>query len=249
MLTLYHYWSSVCSQKARICLAEKGIDWQSRHVDLFTFQNWDPDYVALNPKGVVPTLDHDGRIVIESNLIVEYLEEAFPDAPSFRPADPYDRARMRLWIYDSEEIAHVSVNTLSYNARHRPRMAKFDRAELERIAARCPNPVTGRRFLRRLEVGVSEAEEADAYATLDHLLDRMEATLAAGPWLLGARYSLADMAMAPYVNRVEVLPRPEMVGAARRPRVADWWQRIQARPAVAEAFVFRNPDPNDPVKR
>ncbi len=158
-------------------------------------------------------------------------------------------ARMRLWIYDSEEIAHANVNMLSYNARHRPRMAKFSRAELERQAARCPNPVTGRRFLRRLEIGVSEAEEADAYATLDHLLDRMEAALTDGPWLLGKDYSLADMAMAPYINRVEVLPRPDMVSAGRRPRVAAWWARMQARPAVAEAFAFKNPDPNDPVKR
>ncbi len=113
MLTLYHYWSSVCSQKARICLAEKGLKWQSKHVDLFMFDNWDPSYVALNPKGVVPTLDHDGRIVIESNLIIEYLEEAVPEAPRFRPDDAHARARMRLWIYDSEEIAHPSVNTLS----------------------------------------------------------------------------------------------------------------------------------------
>ncbi len=128
-------------------------------------------------------------------------------------------------------------------------MAKFPRAEREAIAARCPNPVIGRRFLRRLEVGVSQQEEEDAYATLDHLLDRMEAALAEGPWLLGASYSLADMAMAPYVNRIEVLPRPEMVGPSERPRVAAWWARMQARPAVADAFAFRNPDPNDPVKR
>jgi glutathione S-transferase len=177
MLTLYHYWSSVCSQKARICLAEKRLEWRSRHVDLFTFENWEPAYVALNPKGVVPTLDHDGRIVIESNLILEYLEEAFPAAPRFRPDDPYGRARMRLWVYDSEEIAHPNVNTLSYNARHRLRLAGTPRAELERAAARCPNPVTGRRFLRRLDQGVSEREEGDAYATLDHLLDRMKRPL------------------------------------------------------------------------
>ena len=40
MLTLYHYWSSVCSQKARMCLAEKGLDWQSHHVDIFKFENY-----------------------------------------------------------------------------------------------------------------------------------------------------------------------------------------------------------------
>ena len=81
MLTLYHYWSSVCSQKARFCLAEKGLEWQSRHIDLFTFDHWQPDYLALNPKAVVPTLDHDGHVPIESNVVVEYLDDAFPDPP------------------------------------------------------------------------------------------------------------------------------------------------------------------------
>ena len=53
MLRLYHYWSSVCSQKVRMCLAEKGLDWESRHVDIFAFENYEPAYTTLNPKAVV----------------------------------------------------------------------------------------------------------------------------------------------------------------------------------------------------
>ena len=60
MLRLYHYWSSVCSQKVRMCLAEKSLDWESRHVDIFAFENYEPAYTRLNPKAVVPTLDYDG---------------------------------------------------------------------------------------------------------------------------------------------------------------------------------------------
>ena len=78
MLKLYHYWSSVCSQKARMCLAERKIPWQSQHVDIFKFENYSDWYTRLNPKNVVPTLDHDGKIVIESNVILEYLEDVFP---------------------------------------------------------------------------------------------------------------------------------------------------------------------------
>ena len=79
MLHLYHYWSSVCSQKVRTCLVEKKLSWQSRHVDLFNFENYQPWYTTLNPKAVVPTLDHDGRILIESNVILEYLEDNFAE--------------------------------------------------------------------------------------------------------------------------------------------------------------------------
>ena len=78
MHRLYHYWSSVCSQKVRMCLAEKGLDWESRHVDIFAFENYEPAYTALNPKVVVPTLDHEGKVLIGSNTILEYLEDVFP---------------------------------------------------------------------------------------------------------------------------------------------------------------------------
>ena len=100
-----------------MCLAEKGLEWQSQHVDIFKFENYEPWYTKLNPKAVVPTLDHDGRILIESNVILEYLEDQFPQV-KLRPDDLYERAQMRLWLYNSEESAHWNVNTCSHNLRH-----------------------------------------------------------------------------------------------------------------------------------
>jgi glutathione S-transferase len=250
MLKLYHYWSSVCSQKVRTCLAEKGLEWQSHHVDLFKFENYEPWYTKLNPKAVVPTLDHDRHILIESNVILEYLDDTFPDVP-LRPADAYARSQMRLWVYNSEELAHWNVNTCSHNLRHAKRLAQkgISHEDMLKAADQCPNPMIGLRLRRRLEVGVSEAEENEAYAKLDYLLDQMERKLGDGAWLAGASYSLADIAMGPMINRIEVLARPEMISAAHRPKVADWWQRMQARPAFQQAFSFANPDTNDPVKR
>ena len=249
MLTLYHYWSSVCSQKARMCLAEKKIPWDSRHVDLFRFDNYSDWYTKLNPKNVVPTLVHDGRIIIESNVILEYLEDVFPQV-RLRPEDAYERAMMRLWIYNSEEMAHWNVNTCSHNLRHAKRMeARYTNEELLRAADQCSNPMIGLRLKRRLAVGVSAEEEDEAYEKLEFMLRQMERRLAEAAWLAGASFSLADVAMAPMINRIEVLARPEMIAADRKPRVADWWQRIQARPGFQEAFAFKNPAPDDPVKR
>lgn len=250
MLVLHNYWSSVCSQKARLCLAEKKLPYENRHVNLFEFEQWAPDYVKLNPKGVVPTLVHDGRAIIESNVIIEYLEDVFPDI-RLRPSDPYAAAKMRIWIYNSEEIAHHNVNTASHNPRHAVRLAKkpYTPEEMRALAAKAPNPTIAARFLHRLEHGVSQDEENQAYAVLDYLLDQMEEALKPGPYIAGAGYSLADIAMAPFINRIEVLQRPEMVGAARHPRIAEWWQRIQARPAYQEAFSVTNPDKSDPVRR
>jgi glutathione S-transferase len=234
----------------RLCLAEKRLPYENRHVNLFEFDQWKPEYVALNPKGVVPTLVHEGRAIIESNVIIEYLEDVFPEI-RLRPDDAYARARMRIWIYNSEEIAHAHVNTASHNPRHAVRLAQksYTPEEIRALAAKAPNPILAARYAHRMEHGVSEAEENQAYQALDYLLDQMETALKPGGWLLGPRYSLADVAMAPYVNRIEVLKRPEMVGAARRPCLADWWQRVQARPAFKEAFAVANPDKSDPVQR
>ena len=71
MLTLYHGVTSTCSKRVRITLAEKGVDWDSVHLKLAERENLDPDYLKLNPNGVVPTLVHDGRVLTESNFSIE----------------------------------------------------------------------------------------------------------------------------------------------------------------------------------
>jgi glutathione S-transferase len=250
VLKLHNYWSSVCSQKARLCLAEKGLEFENHHVNLFEFEHWTPEYLKLNPKAIVPALDHDGRVVIESNVILEYLEDVFPE-PRLRPVDPYARAQMRIWMFNSEELAHENVNTCSYNPRHaaRHKVKGHTPEQLREIAMRCPNPVIRNRLLNRVARGVSKEEENQAYEALDFLLDQMEIALKAGPWLAGKEYSLGDIAMVPFINRIEVLERPEMVGAARRPRLAEWYARMQARPAYKQAFSVQNPDKSDPMKR
>jgi glutathione S-transferase len=233
-----------------MAIAEKGLDWESRHVDIFAFENYEPEYTRLNPKAVVPTLDHDGNVLIESNIILEYLEDVFPNNVPLRPDDPFARSVMRLWVYNSEELAHWNVNVCSHNLRHAKRMdQRYTHEEQVAAAEKCPNPMIALRLKRRLAVGVSEEEENEAYAKLDYLLDQMELRLADGPWIAGKTFSLADVSMAPMVNRIEVLSRPEMLSPAKRPKVADWWKRIQARPGYQTAFSFKNPDTQDPVKR
>jgi glutathione S-transferase len=71
MLTLYDFGNSVCCQKVRITMCAKGLSWESAKVDLFKAGQYDPKYLKLIPKGVVPTLVHDGKAIIESTLICE----------------------------------------------------------------------------------------------------------------------------------------------------------------------------------
>jgi glutathione S-transferase len=91
MLELYHGEGSVCARKVRLTLAEKGIrDWVGRIVDLAKGEQTRPEYLELNPKGVIPTVVHDGRVITESTVICEYLEDVFPE-PRLRPQDPLAR--------------------------------------------------------------------------------------------------------------------------------------------------------------
>jgi glutathione S-transferase len=92
-LLLFHFMLSNCSQRARLGLEEKGLTWTINHLNLATNEHVTSDYQRINFKGVVPTLVHDGQVVIESNDILLYLEEHFPDPP-LRPADAAARGEM-----------------------------------------------------------------------------------------------------------------------------------------------------------
>ena len=108
---------SSCSQKVRLSLAEKGLDWEGRHLDLRAGDTQTVDYLKLNRRGVVPTLDHEGMIVCESNVILEYLEDAFPDH-SLRPSDAFGKAEMRLWTKRLDEGHHdLATASLSMGVR------------------------------------------------------------------------------------------------------------------------------------
>jgi glutathione S-transferase len=105
MIDLYHHGSSVCAAKVRFALAEKGIQWNGHYIDILKGDQFDPAYMALNGKAVVPTLVHDGKVIIESTVICEYLDDAFPNR-SLRPSSAYDVARMRLWSKAVDEDIH-----------------------------------------------------------------------------------------------------------------------------------------------
>jgi glutathione S-transferase len=109
-LHLYHHAMSNCSQKVRLCLEEKGLEWSSHHVDLVHNEHFTPEYVAINPKGQVPTLIHDGVVVIESSDIIDYLDRTFPEQP-LRPNVSGDLELMYRWLrlWDDTQI-HLKNN-------------------------------------------------------------------------------------------------------------------------------------------
>jgi glutathione S-transferase len=236
MIARYHNAASTCSQKVRLVLAEKGLEYESRDVDLIGGGQHDPEYVKLNPNHVVPTIVHDGGVFIESTLINEYLEDAFPDPP-LRPADAAGRHAMRLWTKRIDEL-HPNAGVITFGIGARPMILQRTPEEIEASIEEIPDP--RRRALRRsvIEHGVKAPGFGDAVRAFARVLDQMQADLTTRTWLAGDRFSLADAAALPYVMRLDHLAMTPLVDA--RPGVADWYARVRARPSfeIAVASVL-----------
>ena len=143
MIELFHYEPYANSMKCLLCLAEKGIAFTSRYVDILKFEQHEPWFVKINPNGQVPVLVHDGRVVVESTVINEYLDDVFAETPQ-RPIDPRERADMRVWSKWVDEMLMPSVSMLGWQARFRPLFQSYDKREFERRLQRIPLKETRR---------------------------------------------------------------------------------------------------------
>src|SRR5688500_3928108 len=139
MITLYHHNLSVCSQKVRLLLEEKKLQWEGRFVDLVKGEHLRPEFLKLNPRALVPTIVHDGAVVIESTVIPEYLEDAFP-AASFPPSEPALRAQTRVWSKLPDEGLHTACATISFASAFAKQLAEgLGEEELQRRLASMPD--------------------------------------------------------------------------------------------------------------
>jgi glutathione S-transferase len=236
MFVLHHGWRSSASRRVRLCLAEKGLKFESVLVDLTKMEHHSPEYLKLNPNGVIPLLIlPDGRSLYESGTICEYLDETYPEPP-LRPDDTYGRAEMRNWIrYADERIGNLII----FNWKHSIAKvaSKWTDAELAEAMKKIPSKERQQAWLRAARQPYTPEEENEARRKLTLMLDKMEGALGAHAWLVGDRYSLADIAVVPFVKRMEEEIIPDEMSAAKHPRVHAWWQKLQARPAFKEARI------------
>jgi glutathione S-transferase len=239
MLTLYHHGSSVCAAKVRVVLAEKMLPWQGVYIDILRGDQFAPAYVKLNPKAVVPTLVHDGRVINESTVIAEYLDDAFPDVP-LKPDDPAQRAAMRIWTKAVDEVLHPACAELTFASCHRFIIGRLGPEKLnEFLEGTPPLSVTPDWHARKKEIvrqGMAAPRVDRTFRLYDGYLQKMEDSLAHQPWLAGDSYSLADIGLVPYVNRLDMLGMSEM-WVGKRPRLTEWFERMKARPSFRPALL------------
>jgi glutathione S-transferase/GST-like protein len=183
---------------------------------------------------------HNGRIVPESTAMMEYIDEAF-EGPPLRPADPFERWRMRWWCRFFDQFFGPSVSQFGWSYFVGPAVQGRDPEALEAAIKRIPMPERQTAWRKAIYGQFSEEELAESRRRILLGVQCLEDTLSERPWLAGAIYSIADMIG---FNMVAALPAmmPDIAGDATTPRIMEWLRRMNERPAVrAIRTHFRTP--------
>lgn len=232
MLELYNFAESTCSQKVRLCLAEKKLDFVDRRVDYSEREQLSPQYLKLNPNGVVPTLVHDGVPIIESSVIVEYVDEVWPD-PALSPSSAIERARMRAWLRYIDEVPTPAVRIPSLNMTLLPLFARMKEEDYQDYLAKTP---LRKHFMQKMgRTGFTRKDYDEALEKLGGTLARMADALRTGPWLLGDQFTLADICLLPTIDRLNDLGLSDL-WEEDFTEVAEWYARARNRPSFAKAY-------------
>jgi glutathione S-transferase len=230
----YHAEPLANSLKSMVPLFEKGLAFESVYVDLHKFEQHSQWFVAINPEGQVPVLDHDGHLITQTTVINEYLEDVFPDTP-LRPREPLGAARMRYWNKFVDE--HV-MNYVSMHGWHRMVgiiARKIESGDFEKLMERVPLPDQRTKWMTARS-GFSPADLAHSTEKIIYAVDKVEKQLAQSAWLAGNDYTLADINFYSMCGMMVERMFPELEIAKRCPRLVEWRERVTARPAIAKAL-------------
>jgi len=229
-LLLFDADGSPCARRVKISLIEKGLRFRTHRVDLAGLEQRHPAYLAVNPNGLVPTLVHNGFSIWESNVITEYLDDAFPEKPLY-PATAAERAQAKGW--QTTELALAKTfRPLMYSKMLGPmvRLAASLDEVLDHAKQVTDDPafLDWERKVWRLEV-LTEEQERLCAVELTGYLDRLEAGLQGRKYLLGESFTTADISMFPRVRMYRYVNLP--ISAAMHPNVRRWLDMLERRPS------------------
>ncbi len=231
-LHLFHFMGSSCSQKTRIFLQLKGIEWESHHVNLPERENYTEWYMGINPRGLVPVLVDDGKVIIESNDILTYLEEKYPEPPLI-PEDGNAEAQILL---DDEDALHLDLRAISFRYFFPgvpPRPPELDE-EYENLGSGTVGGEVDTHKQQELEFhrevrehgGVPDDRIRTAVANFKRAFDGLESRLEKASYLLGDSVSVVDIAWYIYCLRLDGAGYPlhEM-----HPNLGRWFNGLRTR--------------------
>ncbi len=235
MLKLYSFGPGANSLKPMLALYEKGVDFTIHRLDPTKFEHHEDWFKAINPRGQVPALEHNGRIITESTVICEYLEDVFPDANPLRPKDPFDIAQMRVWTKWVDEYFCWCVSTIGWERHIGPMARAYSDEEFEEYVARIPVPEQQTKW-RNARKGFPKELLEDELRKIGVSVRRLDDQLAKTEWLVGDQYTLADICNYAIAGGMQ-FGFPEFVNAKDTPHLLAWIEKVAARPAARKMYA------------
>ncbi len=242
-IKLYHCPGSLYSQMVKLVLAEKNIQWQSKIINLLTFENLQPSYVRLNPQGVVPTLVDGDKVICDSVEIMYYLDRKFPN-PKLTPAGLGLQKKMHYWIDLHQNLPMAEIiygNYQGFDGMVLRRSIQIKEKQLLRLLQ--ANPDLKKQYADKLE-NIKELNQTikdsqkmlQINAQIEPTLDKLEFQLKQSEWLDGNNYSLADVVWTATLHHLEELDVANLWSQEERPAIAHYWQRLKTRPNFKTAM-------------
>ena len=235
-LHLFHFSSSSCSQKARIVLNLKGVDWVSHPINLLKAENYGQWYLGINPRGLLPALIHDGDVHIESNDIVSYLDDRF-ETPKLIPAQQRESVLEQL---NAENDLHLDLRTLTFGFSLPKFLVGKPHEALDTLAS-SEGTVEGKKdshkqvqlaFWRDLaKQGITPEQATYSVERFKRKFTSLEAQLADQGFLLGDRISIIDIVWFIYAHRLKSTGYPFK---RLHPGLEAWYQSLLSRPEIAK---------------
>ena len=234
---LWHDDLSSCSQRVRMVLAVKGLHWVSHLIEIPKGDNTTPEYLAINPKGLVPAFVHDGMLMIESIDIIEYLDRTFLEPP-LSPRDPELRPQMEEWLKRADS-AQYDLKVLSHEFLFRA-VRKVSAADLENFEKNVDNDILVD-FIRLYRRGdrLPGAMISESVTRTDVCFRNLDKALAGMDWLVNDALTLADIAWMPNVHRMQLMDWP----LDRYPNLQSWHERVRSLDAYRKGIVDWEPPP------
>ena len=236
MLTIYHWEPNANSGKPILAAFEKGVEFESRYIDMLGFEQHAPEYLKVNPNGTIPSMVHDGTLVAESTVMMEYIDEVF-DGPPLRPADAFERWRMRWWCRFFDQFVGPSVSMFGWSFFVGPSVRQRDPEELKARIERIPLKERRIAWSKAIYGTFGQEEMAESARRIAFGVGHLEGALSERPWVAGQTYSLADVAG---FNMFAGLPlmSPDVVNDQKTPHLMEWLRKINERPAVQRALAL-----------
>ena len=248
-VVLYHFGPSICSQKVRLTLAAKGVNWENREVDLFLDENLEPEYMRINHRGVVPTLIDAGYTVFDSASIMRYIDRNFA-GPSLIPEDEEKNKLMHHWLDAQDQFP---IRGLTYG-NVKGVLGKLVRSDtpkrigkIQRLLRENPDLAADYKAkLRDAEQWIDEQSNTTVVnkinTEMESLLDQLGQQVKVRKWIVGDEFTLADIAWMTILARIDFIGlAPVMWGGGKRPAVKEYYERLKKVPGFdSEITHYQN---------